>query len=392
MHLNQEEAYYISQLILKKINGSINSLELNELNSWIKKNPMNRDLYYKCISLKEQKEIYDQLQKIQVNNAWNSILPHLVVTPQQNSIFKNYRKLLPYLVAASILIVTSFILIFSNLKQDKNLRPEITKIDYHPAENKAVLKLSNGQELYLDSTKTEVQINDNYISYANGKKLINSSQIESAVIETPKGGYYKIILPDGTKAQLNAASSLSYPLKFTGNSREVSITGEVFFEVKKDNSRKFIVHTPNQSIEVLGTIFNVNSYNKHKIKTSLLEGKVSVKTKNNREDLPSILLPGHQSILENNKIKIKRININNEIAWVYGKFNFDNKNLIEVMGELERWYDIDIEIAPDVPNIEFFGGTYRNNNLSIILSLLEQNEITYILTDKKLIIKKSNTK
>lgn len=379
---------HLSQLIQKEISGTINSDEKKELLNWINQSSMNKELYIKCLNKSEQKHILNILTQVDVNNAWENILLQLDQNKKSSKI--NYQIIIK-IAAACVLAICCLTIISIYLKNDKIKEQDIVTIDYKPAHNKAILKLSNGKEIYLDSTKKEVSIQNNAISYENGQEITSSKNIEFASIETPRGGYYQVSLPDGTIVKLNASSSLTYPLKFIGNKREVSITGEVYFEVKKDKNKVFIVNTPQQKIEVLGTIFNVNTYNDKKIKTSLLKGKVKITPTSIKENLPVVLNPGYQSIIENEDIKIEPTNVNNEFAWIYGKFNFDNKGLREVMSEIERWYDIDVEIAPDVPNIEFFGGTYRNNNLSTILSLLEQSEIKYNLTSQnKLKINKSN--
>lgn len=389
MYLNREEAIRISYLLRKKINNNLTYFEEVELNNWVTQNTQNRTLYERCLDSVEHKKAFNYLQNTNTHEAWeevSKILDSETQKPKQNRVLH----IISYVAAACVLIIGTLLLIIPS-KDNEHISKSIS-IDYKPARNQAVIKLSNGQLITLDSNQNMVTVNENAISYSNGQEITVKDEVISAEINTPRGGYYKILLPDGTKAQLNAASSLSYPLTFSKDKREVSITGEVYFEVAPDKNKPFVVQSKHQEIKVLGTKFNVNAYDdQFHIKTSLIEGKVSVYNATNKSLTPKILTAGQQSILSKEKTIIKSIDAQSEIAWVHGKFNFDGKLLREVMRELARWYDIDVFIENDVPNIEFFGGTYRNNNLSTILSLLEQNDLKYTLSeDKKLFITKSN--
>ncbi|MBD1429475.1 FecR family protein [Sphingobacterium litopenaei] len=389
MHLNKEEAPRISFLIRKKINDNLTAFEAEELASWVSASSRNEELYQQCLDKGDQKKAFEYLEKIHVASAWKDVKEQLNNTERQIEKPKIGR-LFAYIAAACLLVFGSITLITQWYQKIDNQDIANSPIDYKPANNQATIKLSNGKSYTLDNNQESVSINSTSIAYSNGQEITSTDDITSAEIHTPRGGYYKIILPDGTKAQLNAASSLSYPLTFSGNKREVSITGEVYFEVTPNKKQPFVVQSKQQEIEVLGTTFNINAYEANSgTKTTLVEGKVKVIPKTNKTLLPTILQPGQQSVITTNKVFLQEIDSKSEIAWINGKFNFDGKKLKEVMQELSRWYDIDVIIDHDVPNIEFFGGTFRNNNLSTILTLLEHNDITYTLsTDKKLFIKK----
>src|SRR5690606_4908990 len=177
-----------------------------------------------------------------------------------------------------------------------------------------------------------------------------------------------------------------YPTKFQEHSREVQLTGEAYFEVAKQNDRPFTVRTSDQIITVLGTHFNVAAYEGPSLtKTTLTEGKVRVKDNINQAELT--LAPGQQALSHEGKFSKRNVNVDQEIAWLQGKFNFDGKSLQEVMDDLSRWYNVDVVYEGEVPDIHFFGGTFRSSKLSTILSILESNEIKYRMTeDHKLII------
>ena len=389
MHLN-EDSLRISILIQKKINNSLSAAEEQELIEWLDEKPEHAALYTRCLDKSVQQESYRYLTHVDTKSAWKEILPAIEAKETKSKAFL-MRNLIRYVAAACVLIIGLFVALPYLTKDSLTEETDLATVDYSPAENKAILKLSDGTTLTLDTQHQEVAIAGNSIKYSDGKELINTDDISSAVISTPRGGYYRVVLPDGTKVQLNAGSSLTYPLTFTGNTREVWATGELYFEVTPDKAKPFVVHTEQQVLRVLGTKFNVNSYAEAKtVKTSLIEGKVQIAS----PTLKSIVLtPGQQSIVKPNRIHVKNIYPEQATAWIHGKFNFDGKRLREVMHELSLWYDIDVDIDADVPEVEFFGGIYRDNNLSTILSLLEQNEIAYKLTnDKKLLITKVKPK
>lgn len=337
-----------------------------------------------------QQESYRYFTHVDTKSAWKDILPAIEAKETKSKAILT-RNLIRYVAAACMLIIGLFVALPYLTKDSLTEETDLATVDYSPAENKAILKLSDGTTLTLDTQHEEVAIAGNSIKYSDGKELVNTDDISSAVISTPRGGYYRVVLPDGTKVQLNAGSSLTYPLTFTGNTREVWATGELYFEVTPDKAKPFVVHTEEQVLKVLGTKFNVNSYAEAKtVKTSLIEGKVQITSPTLK---PILLTPGQQSIVKPNRIQVKNIDPEQATAWIHGKFNFDGKRLREVMHELTLWYDIDVDIDADVPEVEFFGGIYRDNNLSTILSLLEQNEIAYKLTnDKKLLITKVKPK
>lgn len=389
MHLN-EDPLRISILIQKKINNSLSAAEEQELVEWLDEKPEHAALYARCLDKSVQQESYRYFTHVDTKSAWKDILPAIEAKETKSKAILT-RNLIRYVAAACVLIIGLFVALPYLTKNSITEETDLATVDYSPAENKAILKLSDGTTLTLDTQHEEVAIAGNSIKYSDGKELVNTDDISSAIISTPRGGYYRVVLPDGTKVQLNAGSSLTYPLTFTGNTREVWATGELYFEVTPDKAKPFVVHTEEQVLKVLGTKFNVNSYAEAKtVKTSLIEGKVQIASPTLK---PIVLTPGQQSIVKPNRIQVKNIDPEQATAWIHGKFNFDGKRLREVMHELSLWYDIDVDIDADVPEVEFFGGIYRDNNLSTILSLLEQNEIAYKLTNnKKLLITKVKPK
>jgi len=252
--------------------------------------------------------------------------------------------------------------------------------DIAPGKNGAILTLGNNRQIVLDSlgdqdittamgTVAHVQAGQLY--YRGTAK--GSRQNEYNTLKTPNGRQYSIRLPDGTRAWLNAASSLSFPTNFSGKERQVKISGEVFFEVAKDERLPFKVVLPGgESIEVLGTSFNINAYQDNGLTTAtLITGAIRV----NAPYAGSVRLePGQQASLSGNNTSIPvtpNIDIARVTAWKEGLFNFNGLGLKEAMNQLARWYDIEIIYPQGIPKIEFFGEIARDASLTSVLKGLE---------------------
>ncbi|WP_017259905.1 FecR family protein [Pedobacter arcticus] len=284
-------------------------------------------------------------------------------------------------VAASIVLVTAVsITLYVSKKQDNLAKNHIqTKIrDKVAIGNIATLTLSDGSLMKLDSSVDEIK-KENGIEIANdgngnltyqvAKENSNPNSNRFNTVTTPRGGTYKVTLPDGSKVWLNASSSLYFPVAFSGDVRSVTLTGEGYFEVAKAN-KKFIVTVNNTTVEVLGTHFNINSYTNEQTRNiTLVEGSVKVANGNST----AILKPSDQAVVNplSNNINIKH-NVDTETltAWKDGTFKFNNTDLKTIMRQLERWYDIDID-ENTIPNKQFNGTISRDVKLSEVLAMIE---------------------
>ena len=262
----------------------------------------------------------------------------------------------------------------------------------------AILTLSNGTVIILDSAKKGMitkQGNVKVIKLDSGQlaytPLSNngtpSLELGYNTISTPRATQYQIVLSDGTKVWLNAASSLRYPTVFTGKDRKVELTGEGYFEVARIKEKPFHVQTGDLEVEVLGTHFNIMAYeDEDAIQTTLLEGTVKV-SHNNQSDL---LKPGKQASLgrDNNKLTVSVANVQQAVAWKNGYFYFDKSDVKAIMRQVSRWYDLDIVYESPVPEMKFSGKIERNLPLSGITHLLESGQIHFRIEGKKCILMK----
>jgi ferric-dicitrate binding protein FerR (iron transport regulator) len=301
-------------------------------------------------------------------------------------------------VAASIALLLGTGIFYFTKPQDKVIQVAEKPQDIAPGGNRGILTLSNGKQIVLSDISAkdtiakegeEVTIKMNakgVVTYIiNPDVASKENQNSFNTLSTPTGGQYNIVLADGTKVYLNAVSSIKYPTQFNSDQRIVELEGEAYFEVAKNKNKPFIVKSGDQSIEVLGTHFNVHAYNNESVlKTTLLEGSVAVTYKNQK----SILKPGQQSNVSDkyNTIKIKEVDTEATIAWKNGRFKFDNADLKTVMRQLERWYGVKVEYQGDVSDVRFNGGTFMNKNLSEVLKVLELSNIKFKVEGKTITV------
>ncbi|WP_158288388.1 FecR family protein [Mucilaginibacter psychrotolerans] len=311
---------------------------------------------------------------------FNEVIPEPAVLRK-----RNIASLWRYSAAAAILVAISVFGIHFYNNQKNNLKPNNTLSEIVPGGNRAVLTLGNGNKIFLNnrgngqlaiqSGVAVKKANDGTILYESDK---NSKGADIATlyntIETPAGGQYKVILPDGTKVWLNALSSLRYPVVFAGDTRQVVLTGEGYFEVAHDKDHPFFVQSSGQSIRVLGTHFNVNSYQDEPVnRTTLLEGRIKISIGSSDK----ILIPGEQASVTNKQIQVTKADPEESVAWKNGDFVFEQAPLSMIMRQISRWYDVKVICGGDVGNIKLSGSISRSKSLKEVLTVLEITEAVH---------------
>lgn len=303
---------------------------------------------------------------------------------------------LRYAAAAIILLGVAFYGWFWSRNEKQAMPDTISQSkanEIEPGRQGAILTLADGSEVLLDTA------NNGYIADQGGVRALlkdgrlayNPQGTATATgayntVTTPKGRQFSLILPDGSQVWLNAASSIRYPTVFTGNERNVEITGEVYFEVTAQRGMPLRVKiNGGTDIEVLGTRFNVNAYqDEPTIKTTLLEGAVRVNATKHKQ----MLKPGQQAQISTsgNINVISNTDMEKVIAWKNGFFNFDGADLKTVMGQLERWYNIQVKYEGRIPGLKFEGELSRDLQLVQVLKILEKVEVKFRLEGSTLIV------
>lgn len=263
-----------------------------------------------------------------------------------------------------------------------------------PELNRAVITLSDGQKILLDSVDSgtlSVQGNMKLVKLPGGEIVYQNApgermhKPEYNTISNPRGSkVISVVLADGSKVWLNAGSNLTYPVAFTGKDRSVSIHGEAYFEVMHDESKPFIVSSGMINVKVIGTHFNINTFKDdgQNIEVTLLEGSVRVNSGSNN----GLLKPGQQASIGTDLKVIKNVDLDAVMAWKNGYFHFEDASLKNVMERISRWYDINVIYTGEIQPRKFVGEMQSDLSLSEVLKILEKNKIHFKIMEKELIV------
>ena len=351
-------------LLIEKYNqGKASEAELKELDAWYKNTGYADSVYpdeEDAVKQRMLAKLHNEIAPVKKSRLW------FVMRSTGTA-------------AAAVLIV----LLAGYFFNVKNLNQGNSSNDIEPGSNKAVLTLSNGKTISLSdaaqgrlSEESGVRISktkDGQVTYEIVTTASGTKHTETALLNTvttPRGGQYQVIMPDGTRVWLNAASSVKFPASFNGLPRRmVELTGEAYFEVAKDAAHPFIVESNNQQIEVLGTHFNISNYAEEgTVRTTLLEGSVKISVAGGQH---SILKPGQQASLTGTKLQVGPANTEQAVAWKNALFVFDHDNLESIMNKVSRWYDVEVVYTDeDVKKEMFSGKVSRFNNVSEVLKKL----------------------
>lgn len=295
-------------------------------------------------------------------------------------------------VAAVVIMLAGVAAYFVAGHRLTNHHPALAHQDVLPGGNKATLLLADGRYVPLDSTDkgmlarqgnaTVSQTGGGQLAYdgagASDKDIVYNS------VFTPRGGQFRIVLPDGTKVWLNAASSLRFPTTFPANERRVEVSGEAYFEVARRESCPFKVTARGAEVTVLGTHFNVNAYmDEATVNTTLLEGSVLV----THQDHTVTLKPGQQAQVKDDIRILEQIDTDALMAWKSGRFSCNDIPLENIMRQISRWYDVQVvfkDNITDTYSIEIS----RDVPLSKLLRFLELSGGVHFEVNKKTIIVK----
>jgi transmembrane sensor len=411
---NAPDPFRIAELIVKRNDQQITPAEENELSDWLLDDERNRELFATITDYASLEKYLAEVKRYDVAEALENVNIRIEESDsavqeqpnRPNRMENTYRGLRKWLATAAILLFLTLFGYFLSKKQQGGNIGQTAKIALHdiaPGGNKAILTLANGNKIALGNSSRGIVADQSGIitKSSNGQIVyssVNSRSAHSArggkdaeiwnTLSTPAGGQYTLTLADGTTAILDAASSIRFPVDFRGNARNVMVTGQVYFKVRHDADKPFIVIARGQTIVDIGTEFNISAYNDEPaVKTTLLEG--SVKLINPKGS--AILKPGQQAIVfTDQNIKVTTIDTEEATAWKNGYFLFHNEPLQSVMRKVSRWYGVDIAYTPGEAIREtYWGSINRYSNVSKVLKMLEATgAVTFQIEGKKILVSK----
>ena len=300
-------------------------------------------------------------------------------------------RLKTFLRYAAILIVVvgvSFFYKYNFSRQSKLvIQDEVITLQLENGQTKSI-KLNERQDIVNLTGEVIATQGENIISYNSG---VETEKLVYNELSIPYGKQFQVELSDGTKVYLNAGSKLKYPVIFLKDKeRQVFLEGEAYFDVVSDTSRPFIVKASDMNIEVLGTHFNVNSYDKNKIFTVLVKGSISVFKEELRENqnFSKIIVPGQMAVLEKNEIEVSEVNIENFIGWKEGKLIFIDEQFQQVIQKIERKYNVEIQNNYKALNTSKFTGKFEEESIIDLMEVFKKSaQFDYKIEENKVIIK-----
>ncbi len=403
---NYEEYYNAGELIVKYLRDELTHAELEKLNSWRKADEENEKLF---VRLTTRQYFMEELSRYRSGNDKEEVFARVLAginKGKRKPLTFMYRRYIGYAAAVTILLGIAYLYLpFGAVRQTDT---EVVAQELLPGGNKAVLVLDDGKEIDLDQAGTgEIarqgyaiisKSEEGYIAYdlrATGEAVQEMAPTRFNTISTPKGGQYMLRLPDGSKVWLNSLSSLRFPVRFDRRERKVELSGEAYFEVVpgKEKPLPFKVISGSQTVEVLGTEFNVNGYSDEgNITTTLLTGKVRVGLLPGDAAsgaVPDVtLLPGQKASVEGQAgtIRVSEADIEESIAWKNGKFQFNDTELGTIMRQISRWYDVEVEYRGEVEHLRFKGKASRDVPASHVFEILKATGINIKTEGRKIIV------
>ena len=375
-------------IIEKSLKGPLSSDEQEQLQEWLDELPAHGQLYEK---IKHAEEI---TTNIPVPTEWRSSFEQKLKNMERNRkkrLFARWGSVAALVVlalATGYWWQASIIVPENSFPSNAYQEPDRTKVRLVTAQGE-IMDLSSQKApdtLVIDGVQVARQAGQ--LSYDKNLSPDNIPVFANNKIEVPRGAEFNLTLSDGTKVWLNSDSQLKYPVAFSGDTREVEVNGEAYFEVTRDEKRPFIVHSSGMAVTVLGTEFNMNTRMPDNVKTILVKGKVQVAMKGGK---PSLLKPGEMASTElsTGTTRVEKVNVQKYIAWRHGRYYFEDATIEDILNELSLWYDVEAEYQDNRLREERFSGYLRRgDSISSILNKIEQTTyIHFTIMGKRILVK-----
>ena len=381
----------ICQLIAKQLWEGLSDHEKQELQEWIQASPDNSTLYDELVRRERVRQYIEKRESIDVRK-------YMAVCERELGLGGKRRMihwLWGYAAAIFVLCVVG-IGIWMNEREEVGVT-EIAQTTIEPGKAKALLILGDGREIELSTRNVNKALEESGIVIVNDSSRIEyrrntgggDKEVMNKII-VPTGGEYNLILSDGTWVYLNAESVITYPQKFVGEKREVTLEGEAYFQVTASKEHPFIVKTKDMDVLVTGTEFNVKAYpDELNVQTTLLRGKVAVFAGIDKKEKIEIE-PNQQAewSRENVKLQVREVDPDLFVAWKNGQFLFRQDRLEDIMKTLARWYDMEVfYLDESIKNMAFAGKLDRSEDITPILNVLRATDkLTVEVNGKRIVL------
>lgn len=378
---------HILEHLIARESGRLSQEDRRLLDDFFDANPALKPLGDDYVQLIHQARHLDVSQGLDHEKAWVHI-SRQSTKPAQNASLT--RQTLKY---AAILLPLVAAMGFWFLYQDTGRQAEDDRAEVMASarERKATLVLGSGESYVLDESAVGATIEKEGASiHQEDTDRIRYTEATQAIIhslQVPRGGEYELVLPDGTIALINSDSRLDYPTMFDLDQREVTLSGEAYFEVASDTDRPFVVNTPDMQITVTGTAFNMHNYPGDVAEATLVSGRLSVAS----GDAEAVTLqPGEQArkTHDTGDMTVEEVDVDLYTSWVHGMFSFRDLPLADLSVRMQRWYDVDIEIADEeAGNIRLTGAMEKDKTVDYLVRLIEQSaNVSFSVKAQKMVV------
>ena len=378
------------RLIKRSFTSSLDEEDRRVLEAWLDESERHRQLY------EEMKRFVARRENFQLSVETKKRFKQDFETRVDEAYRRRGRRV--WLKVVSYAAMLALPIIAGMLLWTRQSVEEVVDYGIGPIEHgvrKATLVLNDGKVLALDTSRMTLKEIDGVTIHTNDQALVYVDSLDDQDVNlqnrliTPKGGEYTIMLADGTKVWVNAATEIRYPVKFAGKERRVRLEGEAYFEVVKNTEKPFIVEANGMEVKVYGTQFNVNSRRDDQIQTTLVEGSVSVKPKGLAEVM---LKPNQQAVFNKlaGRVTVRDVDVLSYVAWQRRNYYFENKSIGEILDELSLWYDIQVFfVNNEVRNERFSGYLPRYEEINGLLSLIEKtSHVQFEIKGRVIIVRK----
>lgn len=368
--------------------GNISDDDLLVLKSWMEEDREHHEKATRYLKLSRTVRAHQALEEIDADKALLAIMARVRKIKRQ-------RRFMFFRSAAAIAVVLIGLVFvvrwYASQSDPGQLLAETPALA--PGKPRALLIFEDGSRINLEGVGDSAIVRNDGTTIRKNQETIDyrESSIEEEVMNTlriPRGGEYILVLSDGTKVWLNADSELSFPVKFLGKKREISLLGEAYFEVAENREKPFVIHAQENSVEVLGTAFNLRSYaDEDRVETTLVKGSVKLNT---ADDKTLVLSPGQQGIIAaDHSLTVKNVDTRLYTSWKDGMFTFKSMALEEIMKTFSRWYDIEVVYENEaLKQLHFTGNMKRYEEINPHLRLISfTTNVDFEIEDHKILVK-----